>query len=103
MHTLQITNDSFGLSTYDRVQLRAAQSTLPQPWIIQFECDDGGGDVYAVVRLPLCDRFSGFLVDREGGSIVLTDNISQPDRVVLCSCAGIEAAVDYIASVLNGL
>lgn len=89
----------FGLTLGDVHAISAAQSMIP--WPITYDRGDEG-ELFAIIYFPKNSRVSAFLLDREGEEVVLTDNLSDPHRVLVTSYRDVEAAAAHVGRVLSG-
>lgn len=88
-----------GLTLNDIDAILAVRSIIP--WPISYGRGDEG-ELYAIIHPPRNDRISAFLLDREGGELVLTDNLSDPLRVVVTAYPDVGAAAAHVSRVLSG-
>jgi len=70
------------------------------PWPISYDRGEQG-ELYAIIHFPRNDQVSAFLLDREGGKLVLTDNVSDPVRVVVTAYPDVDAATAHVGRVLS--
>jgi len=94
--------DRLSLSDADISTLRAALPALGGTWSVLTEAGDDG-DVYARLLPPWGDQHrSAFLVEREDKVVILTDNLSEPNRCRISGHPSVGAAMEAVRRVVVG-
>jgi hypothetical protein len=89
---------TLGLSTEERVCIKAATVKFPAGWHITLENTESC-ETYARVVPPWDVNASAFLLDRERHGLVLTDNLSDQARPVISPTCDVRDAMDQAANI----
>lgn len=87
-----------GLTLDDVDAILAARSMIP--WPISYDRGEQG-ELYAIIHPPRNYGVCAFLLDREDGQLVLTDNLSDPLGVVVTDYPDVGAAATHVSRILS--